>query len=54
MINQADVIAYIHSHFPKGVHISMALPKEEYTQEEANQYFSDALRAWEIIEKLRK
>lgn len=48
------LISYIHTRLPKGVHISMALPKEEYTQEEANQYLSDALRAWEIIEKLRK
>ena len=54
MMDKVEVKAYIHSHLPQGVHISLNLPKDSYTQQEADEILNQALEAWETIEKLRK
>lgn len=53
-MTKSDIKNYVHSRLPKGIHITLNLPKDLYTQEEADKYLNDALQALEIIEKLRK
>ena len=54
MMSRKEIKTYIHSHLPQGVHISLNLSKDSYTQEEADKILNQALDAWETIEKLRK
>lgn len=54
MMDKVEVKAYIHSHLPQGVHISLNLSKDYYTQQEADEILKQSLEAWEIIKKLRK
>ena len=53
-VNAKDVINYVCPFIPEGVHISLNLSKDSYTQEEADEVLKQVLEAWEIIEKLRK
>lgn len=54
MMNKAEVERYVHAHLPKSIHMSLALSKDSYTQEEANKVLSQALEIWEYIKTLRK
>lgn len=54
LMTKSDIENYVHSRLPKGIHITLNLPKDLYTQEEADKYLNDALQALETIKKLRK
>ena len=54
MMNKAKVERYVYTHLPKSIHISLALSKDTYTQEEANKILAQALETWEYIKTLRK
>lgn len=51
-MGKAEVKAYIHLYLPRGIHMTLTLSKDTYTQEEADKILFQALEIWEYIKTL--
>ena len=54
LISRNELVNYIHSHLPANTHMTLTLPKDTYTQEEADKILAQALETWEYIKTLRE